>query len=287
MKLECGPTVVAHLHQSVAEAPCAVRVAVRLDNSGQAVLIAAAPSENVQMNDDPRIREMSSDPRDCSVLVTDATTVLGRLLVHELIGAGARRVWAAASPGRALDAGFGSGSQSISLISLDVTDDESVRRAAESIGTRVDIVINNADGGGPDATARDQMEVNYFGLLCLWEQFGPLMLESRAGSRGCRTWVNMLALDALCNLPSRTTFSASMAAAASLSQGIRARSRPAGVRVVNVFAGPTPPEALARSVTRALVDGLEDVYPGDVAQEWLARWLQSPKVLEREVGQNV
>jgi hypothetical protein len=35
---------------------------------------------------------------------------------------------------------------------------------------------------------------------------------------------------------------------------------------------------------RALQDGVEDVYPGDVAQEWLARWRDNPKALERELS---
>jgi hypothetical protein len=31
------------------------------------------------------------------------------------------------------------------------------------------------------------------------------------------------------------------------------------------------PAALANAIVNALRDGVEDVYPGDVAQEWLAR----------------
>ncbi len=238
------------------------------------------------MNDDPKLREMSCDPRGCSVLVTDATTAVGRLLVREILGAGARHVWAGEPPGRTFDGPPPAGPATVSSVSLDVRAAESVRHAAELFGSSLDIVINNSGGGGTDATARGQMEVNYFGLLNLWEQFGPLLrVPGRAaGPAGTRAWVNMLTLDALCNLPSQSTFSASMAAALSLSQGIRARARPAGVRVVNVFAGPITPESLAYSVVRALVDGVEDVFPGDVAQEWLARWLQSPKVLEREIS---
>ena len=37
-------------------------------------------------------------------------------------------------------------------------------------------------------------------------------------------------------------------------------------------------------MVKALQDGVEDVYPGDVAQEWLARWQESPKTLERELS---
>jgi len=44
------------------------------------------------------------------------------------------------------------------------------------------------------------------------------------------------------------------------------------------------PGALANAIVDALKDGVEDIYPGDVAQEWLARWEESPKVLERELS---
>ena len=73
--------------------------------------------------------------------------------------------------------------------------------------------------------------------------------------------------------------------------------RPAGVRVVNAYPGPIEddwnqllpppklaPEALARAVVAALRDGVEDIYPGDVAQEWLTRLRESPKALERELA---
>jgi len=109
--------------------------------------------------------------------------------------------------------------------------------------------------------------------------------------------VNVLSIYALANFPPHGTFSASKAAAHSLAQCLRAEMRPAGVRVVNVFPGPIddewnqllpPPKVaaagLAEAIVRALRDGVEDVYPGDVAQEWLARWRDNPKALERELS---
>ena len=99
------------------------------------------------------------------------------------------------------------------------------------------------------------------------------------------------------NFPPHGTFSASKAAALSLAQCQRAEMRPAGIRVINVFPGPIddewnqnmpPPKlapgALASAVIGALRDGVEDVYPGDVAQEWLERWHENPQVLEREIA---
>jgi NAD(P)-dependent dehydrogenase (short-subunit alcohol dehydrogenase family) len=99
------------------------------------------------------------------------------------------------------------------------------------------------------------------------------------------------------NFPSHGTFSASKAAAHSLAQCLRAEMRPAGIRVMNVFPGPiddewnqlmpppkVAPVALASAIVKGLRDGVEDLYPGDVAQEWLSRWRDNPKVLERELA---
>jgi NAD(P)-dependent dehydrogenase (short-subunit alcohol dehydrogenase family) len=145
--------------------------------------------------------------------------------------------------------------------------------------------------------AQAQMEINYFGLLRLAQGFGPAM-RARAGvERGAMAWVNLLSIYALANNPSHGTFSASKAAALSLSQCLRAQMQSFGIRVINVFPGPIddewnrlepPPklgaDALAREIIKALQLGQEDVYPGDVAQEWLARWRANPKVLERELA---
>ena len=37
-------------------------------------------------------------------------------------------------------------------------------------------------------------------------------------------------------------------------------------------------------IVKALREGIEDVYPGEIAQEWLDRWRDNPKVLERELA---
>ncbi len=67
--------------------------------------------------------------------------------------------------------------------------------------------------------------------------------------------------------------------------------------MINLFPGPIDdewnqlilppklaPAAVAKAILEALRGSVEDVYPGDVAQEWLARWLDSPKTLERELA---
>ena len=79
---------------------------------------------------------------------------------------------------------------------------------------------------------------------------------------------------------------------------MRAELQAAGVRVINLFPGPIDdewnqlerppklaPAALAAAVIEALKGSLEDVYPGEVAQDWLARYLDNPKALERELSE--
>ncbi len=189
---------------------------------------------------------------------------------------------------------------------LDLTDSRSVREAAAEIGARVDILINTAEvhrahgiaSRSGVESARAEMDVNYFGLLRLAQEFAPVMRARGAdGASSATAWVNVLSIYALANYPPHGTFSASKAAALSLSQCLRAEMRPGCIRVINVFPGPIDdewnqtlpppklsPAALARSVIRALQDGVEDVYPGEVAEEWLARLRESPKTLERELS---
>ena len=78
---------------------------------------------------------------------------------------------------------------------------------------------------------------------------------------------------------------------------LRAELRQGGVKVLNVFFGPletewyqavqppkVAPASLAREVVRALQQGLEDLFVGDVAEDIRARLAVNPKALERELG---
>ena len=315
VQLDAGPTVMVHLHGEIGAAPERVRVGARLDRGGQAVLIAFPLEGSPDMADDKMLREMTSDPKFRKVLVTDGKTEVGQALVKALVKAGADLVWVGLSEPWKKPAPAGAKALAdlaalpqVTLVPLDLTDPRSVDEQAGSIGGKVDIVINNAEvhrsfgiaaRRGTDA-ARAEMDINYFGLLRLAQAFGPA-LKGRAadGETGATAWVNLLSIYALANFPSHGTYSASKAAACSLAQCLRAEMRPAGIRVINVFPGPiddewnqnTPPPklapaSLANAVIRALRDGVEDVYPGDIAQEWLERWREDPKVLEREIAIN-
>jgi NAD(P)-dependent dehydrogenase (short-subunit alcohol dehydrogenase family)/uncharacterized OB-fold protein len=308
VRLDAGPTAVVHLHGGCAPAPSRVRVGARLDKSGQGVLLAFPIDEVPNMADDRQLREMTCAPKFRKVLVTDGKTEVGRAVVRAVIGAAADWVWVGyAEPWNMLarKADLEALPQ-VTLLPLDLTDSQSVKKIAAEIGAQVDILINTAEvhrthgiaSRNGIESARSEMDVNYFGLLRLAQEFGPVMRSRGAdGQSSATAWVNLLSVYALTNFPPHGTFSASKAAALSLSQCLRAEMRSSGVRVLNVFPGPIDdewnqllpppkltPDAVARAVVDALNDGVEDVYPGDVAQEWLTRWKENPKVLEKEIG---
>ena len=313
VRLDAGPTLIAHLPAAGAGAPARVRVAAKLDKSGQGVLVAFPIDEVITMADDRQLREMTCDPKGRKVLVTDAQTSVGQALVRQLLAAGAASVWAGhgqswnKSPGYAELAALAR----VAMQPLDLGDAASVKHMAAAIGGQVDILINTAEVHQPhgiaarggiaalegidDAAA--EMDINYFGLLRLARELAPVMRSRSAAAEGSlAAWVNLLSIYALSSFPPHGTFSASKAAALSLSQCLRAEMRPSGVRVINVFPGPIddesnralpPPkltsDSLAKAIVAALKEGIEDVYPGDVAQEWLQRWRENPKILEREL----
>lgn len=308
VRLDCGPNVIAFLHADCARAPSRVRVEARLDRSGHAVMVAVPEQGTVDMNEDPKLRELSCDPRFRKVLVTDAKSEVGQATVRAMVEAGAEIVWAGFAAPWIRPPGFDALAElpNVQKIPLDVTNADSVRDAAALVGAKVDILVNTAefhrthgvsDRHGAE-TARAEMEVNYIGLLRLAQDFGPALKARGAdGQANAVAWVNLLSIYALANNPSQGTFSASKAAALSLSQNLRADLMQAGIRMINLFPGPideawnqmlrppkVAPKRIAQEIVAALRSGVEDVYPGEIAQDWLERWLASPKTLERELA---
>lgn len=308
VKLDAGPTVIVHIHGDVPPPPARVRVVSMLDRAGNAALIALPEEDTPNMADDRQLRELTCDPKMRKVLVTDGKSRVGQALVRSLIKAGADIVWVGyAEPWKKIP-GFDeiAALPEVTTVELDVTNPQSVRRAAGQVGAKVDILINNSEvhrtfgiaGRYGSETAQLEMDTNYFGLLRLAHEFGPALRSRGAdGQNSAVAWVNLLSIYALSNFPSHGTFSASKAAALSLSQCLRAEMAPAGIRVINVFPGPVDeewnqllnppllaPEAVASAIVKALQGGAEDVYPGPVAQDWLARFRENPKVLEKELA---
>ena len=234
-------------------------------------------------------------------LVTGANRGIGAAFVSGLLEAGAQRVYAAARNPQTL-AALAQSDARIVPITLDITDDRSVQAAATRLGD-VDLVVNNAGAllgarliAAPDlAAARQEMEVNYFGLLRMCRAFAPILATNGGG-----TLINVLSILSRMANPAGGGYSASKAAALSLTQAVRAELQAQGTRVIGVLpgfvdtdmaAGVNAPKIQPSDVVRATFDALltdhEDVYPGEQASQIAAWLLQDPKAVERLFAQSV
>jgi NAD(P)-dependent dehydrogenase (short-subunit alcohol dehydrogenase family) len=123
-------------------------------------------------------------------------------------------------------------------LSLDVTDDASVRRAVEQAG-RVDVLINNAAEIAlaplesiPFEEVRNLYETNVFGALRMIQAFTPAMRERRAG-----TVLNVSSVVGRMSLPLTGIYCSTKWALEALSESLRLELGHFGVRVVVVEPG--------------------------------------------------
>lgn len=168
------------------------------------------------------------------VLVTGASSGLGRAISEHLAGQG-RRVW-----GTSRSSGFAP--EGLRGLVLDVDDDASVERGVGELLAsegRIDAVVNNAGFGLAGAVedtsideAKRQMETNFFGVLRVIRAVLPSMRERRRG-----TIVNIGSLGGRIGLPFQGLYSASKFALEGLSESLRQEVAPWGVRVVLVEPG--------------------------------------------------
>jgi NAD(P)-dependent dehydrogenase (short-subunit alcohol dehydrogenase family)/uncharacterized OB-fold protein len=307
VQLDAGPAIVAHLHGDAVEGE-RVRLTLKLDKSGSAVMLALPAQETPHMQADPHWREMTCDPQYRRVLISDGRNATGQAMAKAFAEAGASIVFVGIAdrwkpfPGEAELRKLAP----VEIVPLDVTDTESVAELAAQNGGRIDIVVNTAEhvrpGGiierGNLSVAREEMDIRYFGMMRLAQAFGPaLRFRGADGVNSATAFVNLLSVHALMNWPTYGASSAAEAACLSASQCLRAELRPGGVKVLNAFFGPLEtewyqtvpppklaPAALAKEVVAALKDGLEDIFVGDIARDIRERLDTNPKALERELG---
>lgn len=171
------------------------------------------------------------------VLVTGASTGIGRLCAERLASAGWRVFGAARS---VCDESPAPGSN-IEWLRVDVTDDESVRNAIDKMMTtagRIDAIVNNAGysmrGSVEDVPmeeARAIFDTNFFGALRVCRAAAPA-LRARGGYI-----VNVSSLAGLVGLPFTAHYCASKFALEGLSESLRYELRPHGVHVTLVEPG--------------------------------------------------
>jgi len=305
VKLDCGPRIVAHIHQDCVEGNV-VRMSLQLDKAGQAVLFALPTDPTENMKDDLQLREMTADPKYRRILVTDGTSEVAVPLAKALAAAQAEKIYVGiAMPWRSFKQEQALAElDRVEIVALDLSDEKSIAETVADIGHKIDIVVNTSDHVRPSTlfdkgTARvlsESLEAVLMGPVRLASHLGPVMASRGAdGVNSAAAWVNLLSVHALSNTTGFGMMSVAHAAGLSFSQWLRRDLQAAGIRVVNIFFGPldtewfqtvpppkVAPKALADAVVKCLREGIEDHYFGDVAQDIRARFLANSKALERE-----
>lgn len=299
VQMDAGPRAVAFLQSEVGPGQ-RVRLQLRLDKAGQAVMLALPEAFS---GEDGLTHAHGCSLRSRRVLVTDGRSALGVAMAARAVAAGALEVFAGeagtSTPREALHEP--ALPESVASVPLDLTDEHSVREFAAEFGGRVDIVINTAlsarPGGvsnGDPTRLREAMELEVLGTARLARMLGPaLRARGLDGDYPACAWVQALSTDALAPSPGFATHAATQAASLSLALSLRAELRP--VRVMTAFLGPlddawhqdvpppkATPRAFADAVAAGLEAGLEEIAVGDVARHLLERWHRDPALTIRE-----
>ncbi len=225
---------------------------------------------------------------DKSILITGANRGIGRALLDEALGRGAKKVYAGTR------SAFHHADPRVTPLTLDVTSASQIRRAVDEVES-LDVLINNAGVAIYDELTNlqiieEHLAVNLLGPLQVSRAFLPLLKRSGGAI------VNSLSLAALAALPVIPGYSISKAAASSLTQSLRAFLASEGVSVHAVFFGPVDtdmnrgfdipkasPETAARGVFDGLERGDEDIFPDPASQPVAKPWRNGiSKGLERE-----
>jgi len=109
-----------------------------------------------------------------------------------------------------------------------------------------------------------------------------------------RTIVNVLSLASLASVPTMGGYSASKAAAYSITQALRPELRKHAIRVLAALPGPIDTDMVkdlslpkadaaetARQIVLGIVRGDEEIFPDAMAREMGALWQRDPKAYER------
>ena len=221
------------------------------------------------------------------VLVTGANRGIGLAFARAALARGARKVYAGSrDPARVTLPG-------VEPLRLDVTSDDQVATAAARCGD-VTLLINNAGiavtGGAladdSIASARAQLEANFFGPLRMSRAFAPVLARNGGGAI-----VNVLSVASWINRPLLGIYGATKSAAWGLTNSLRHELRGQGTQVLALHMGfvdtdltrgidapKSTPEAIVERALDALEAGAEEALADEMTQQVKRGLVATPAV---------
>jgi NAD(P)-dependent dehydrogenase (short-subunit alcohol dehydrogenase family) len=166
-----------------------------------------------------------------TALVTGANRGLGRRFAVDLVARGAK-VYAGARRPETVDI------PGVIPVALDITDPESVRRAAD-IASDVNVLVNNAGVStqanllsGAMADIRLEMETHFFGTLQVTRAFAPVIEDNGGGAI-----LNVLSVLSWAHAAKFGAYAAAKAAGWAMTDALREELAPRGVHVAALHVG--------------------------------------------------
>ena len=219
-----------------------------------------------------------------NILITGANRGIGKTIAETFLDQGAAKVYAAVRNPESVSDLVEKYGNRIIAIPLDLTDPESIQAAAAQ-ATDVDVVINNggvlqvATALEPEAFAAFDFElnVNVYGLIRVAQAFAPVLKQNGGGA-----FVQLNSVVSMKTFSNFGTYSASKAAAYSITQSLRELLGEQNTQVHSVHPGPIatemgdaaglteiaePAGLVPEAIIAALDSGDFHVYPDSMAKQ--------------------
>lgn len=228
-----------------------------------------------------------------TILVTGANRGIGLSLVRKALELGARKVYATyrSDSGKSSFAEF---DDRVVPVQLDLLDAASIASLADATSD-INILINNAGIftaadvlEDTNEQLRNDFETNFFGTIDVTRALVPALKQNQPAAIA-----NLSSIVGLAPMPSLGGYSASKAAAHSMTQSIRGKLREHGVTVHGVYPGPidtemaagldmekSSPDVTAVNILSGIQSGVEEIFPDPMSEQMGAVYARSAKELE-------
>ncbi len=228
---------------------------------------------------------MSIEISNKTAVITGANRGIGLAITKSFLKHGAKKVYLAVRNTETVQDLVAEFGDRVSAIQVDIADPESIKSLAAQTQD-AEVVVNNAgvlktaSPLSPDAESSldYELNINTYGLLRMAQAYAPI-LEAKNDA----AFVQLNSVVSIKNFNDFTTYSASKAAAYSITQGLKESWADKGVQVLSVHPGPIatdmaddagmghmgePTAVVSEGIITALASGQFHLFPDSMAQEF-------------------